>query len=111
MQGDLVVPGRYHRAMRRLLKWVLITLGIAALVKKLRSRKASQAPVAEAPAAAGADDPADELRRKLDETREPAPATPSPGPAPEESVEERRADVHGEARAAIDEMQASSEDD
>ena len=55
-------------------------------------------------------DPAEELRRKLDEARtEPsAPAPPDPATAeeaPRETLDERRARVHAKAEAAIAEMQ------
>ena len=89
--------------MRRLLKWVVVTIGIAALVRWLRRRGQAEAP----PPAEEADDPAGDLRRKLAETRTEEAETP---PAPEATVEERRIEVHEEGRSAIDEMQASSED-
>jgi hypothetical protein len=97
--------------VRRLLKWVLLTLGIAALVRKLRSRRAPEpaADVGTAPTPS-ADDPADELRRKLAETREPdAPAAGED--VPQGSVEERRADVHEQGRAALDEMHPPTENE
>ena len=99
--------------MRRLLKWVLITLGIAALVRKLRSRRAAPEPAtatgAGAAPTAPAGDPADELRRKLAETREPDAPADDEGAVPEGSVEERRADVHDQGRAALDEMSPPAE--
>ncbi len=52
--------------MRRLVTWVVVTLGIAAIVRRLR-RRGQQDEIA--PAADEEDDPADELRRKLAETR------------------------------------------
>jgi len=76
--------------MRRLLKWVVVTIGIAALVRWLRRRgRAEEAP----PPAEEAGDPADELRRKLAETRTEEAET---APAPEATVEERRTEVHEE---------------
>ena len=84
-----------------------MTLGVAALVRKLRRR--AEAPSAPAePGTPTPSDHADELRRKLAESRvdQPEPA----GTAPEGSVEERRADVHAEGRAALDEMRSSSDD-
>ena len=134
--------------MRKLLTWIVVTIGIAALVRKLRNRghKNEAEPV---PAGA---DPADELRQKLASTRdtepvvetvtelvsepvtEPAPAAamaggpvvpaepvedaaefkpvepPTPEPASDAEIDERRADVHDEGRAAIDEMRKSAED-
>lgn len=110
--------------MRKLLTWILVTVGIAALVRKLRSRGEAGPP--EPPVAA---DPADELRQKLASSREPAapgetageaagqdttpsddPPPPPPPPASEPSIDEQRAEVHGEGRAAIHEMQKSAED-
>jgi hypothetical protein len=51
-------------------------------------------------------DPADELKRKLAESRvEEPPADPEPDPeAPAAPLEERRQAVHDRARAAIDQM-------
>ena len=98
--------------MRRLLKWLVITLGIAALVRKLRSRTATPDRMAEpAVPAPSADDPAEELRRKLAETREPETSEASGGSSAEGSVEERRADVHDQGRATIDEMRSAGEDE
>jgi hypothetical protein len=98
--------GRYHRPMRKLVTWLLVTLGVAALVRKLRRREAQPEP---APVEPPADDPAGELRRKLEETRteEDAPASP----AAEASIEERRAEVHGQGRAAVEEMQPSDDEE
>jgi hypothetical protein len=111
--------------MRKLVTWLLvtlgpITLGIAALVRKLRRKRQrgrAEAPSAKTTAVATApdvavaqDDPAEELRRKLADSREDAAAKPSGEGAPEPSIDERRTDVHEQARAAIDEMQRSSED-
>jgi hypothetical protein len=106
--------------MRKLLTWLVVTLGIAALVRKLRRRNAEPAAVPglssppEPPSAEPADqpadhptgepggvDPADELRQKLAESRgDETPAAPEAG-----SVEERRAEVHEQGRAALDKMQ------
>jgi hypothetical protein len=92
---------RYHRRVRRLLTWLVITLGIAALVRRLRGKREEKALEAEASEA----DPAAELRRKLAENR----AAVEPASAPEQSVDERRAAVHEQGRAAIAEMQESAE--
>ena len=51
-------------------------------------------------------DPADELRQKLAESRV---DEADDEPAPEESVEDRRAEVHEQGRAALDEMKPSDE--
>ena len=95
--------------MRRVLTWLVVSLGIAALLRRLRrsssSPQAVTEPVAE-PEAAPDDDPADELRRKLAESRaEDEPAAP----APPVSVEERRAEVHGQGRSALEEMREIDE--
>jgi hypothetical protein len=117
--------------MRKLITWILVTIGIAALVRKLRSK--GKAAEAEAPPAAAAADPADELRQKLASSRDPEPAAeaaapaepvvvetaaeefrpvepPTPEPASETDIDERRAEVHDEGRAAIDEMRKATED-
>lgn len=89
--------------MRTLFRWLVVTLGIAALVRWLRRRRA-------VPAAAPAEtleDPADELRRKLEESRALAQETATPEPAP--SVEERRSEIHAQGRAAVSEMTSSDE--
>ena|SRR5215510_6363773 len=115
--------------MRKLITWIVVTIGIAALVRKLRSRGKGHEAEPPPPAA----DPADELRQKLASTREtdpepaaeaePAPAEavtaaeefrpvePStPDPASDTAIDERRAEVHDEGRAAIDEMRKATED-
>lgn len=93
--------------MRRLLTWLLVTLGIAALMRKLKRRKATELARVSPPEPRPGDDPADALRQKLAESRadEPGPSSS----APETSVDERRADVHAEGRAALDEMRSSSD--
>jgi hypothetical protein len=115
--------------MRKLITWIVVTVGIAALVRKLRSRGTAD----EAVSSPSAADPADELRQKLASTREPelaadaeSPAEPTtaetavdefrpvepptPEPASEAAIDERRAEVHDEGRAAIDEMRKATED-
>ena len=86
--------------MRRLLTWLVVTLGIAAIARRLRKRSQAEetaVPVAE-------ENPADELRQKLAESRaEEAPSAEPPAPS-EASVEERRAEVHDQGRSALDEM-------
>jgi hypothetical protein len=102
--------------VRKLVAWIAVTLGLAALLKRLRGRRPEEAPPAPEP------DPAAELRRTLEETREdemPVPGVP-PGPEPaidepgddleDPSVDERRAAVHEQGRAAIGEMQVSSDE-
>ncbi len=92
--------------MRKLLTWIVVTVGIAALARKLRQRGA----VDEPQTAPEVDDPADELRRKLADTREGESSEAAAPPAAEATIEERRSDVHEQARTAIDEMQRSTED-
>ncbi len=58
--------------------------------------------VADPIAAETADDPAEELRRKLANAREPEPKD-EPAAEPE-SLDDRRARVHAKAREAIDAM-------
>lgn len=105
--------GRYHRPVRRLVTWIVVSLGIAALVRRMRRKSRAQEGPSEdgpgAPAETDADDdPADELRRKLAESRaEDEPAATSAAPA--STVEERRAEVHDQGRAALDEMRDSDE--
>jgi hypothetical protein len=104
--------GRYHRPVRRLLTWLVVTLGVAALIRRLRRRSRDQEAASDAGSGAAAetdaeDDPADELRRKLAETRvedEPESSVPTVS-----TVEERRAEIHGQGRAALDEMNEPGE--
>lgn len=86
--------------MRRLLTWIVVTLGIAAIARRLRKRGQAD----EAPAPAAEEDPADELRQKLAESRSDEPPAEEPPVTPEASVEERRADVHEQGRSALDQM-------
>jgi len=94
----------------RSLAWFAGIVGIAALGRMLSRRKASGTPVEQsAPPTPGADeivldpaaDPAEELRRKLAEARQPEqPAEPKAV----ESLDARRARVHAKAREAMDAM-------
>ena len=90
--------------MRKLIKLALVALGIRAFLRWLKRRRETAAtPTAVEPAA----DPADELRRKLAETREEeAPADATEPPA---AVADRRAEVHEQGRATLDEMTSSDE--
>ena len=94
--------------MRKLLKWIVVTIGIAALVRWFRRRGAENETDVIAPSQPAADDPADELRRKLAETREADEPEEAPE-TPDATVEERRADVHEQGRATLDEMKPSDE--
>lgn len=97
---------RYHRRVRKLIKLVVIALGIRAFLRWRKSRKEAAARTASPKPDAG-DDPADELRRKLAESREEAVAeAPAETPAP---VADRRAEVHGQGRATLDEMKSTDE--
>jgi hypothetical protein len=91
--------------VRKLIKIALVVLGIRAFLRWRKSRRAQEATTSTAPAPA---DPADELRRKLAETREDSDAEAVPE-TPEASVADRRAEVHEQGRAALDEMTPSDE--
>ena len=96
---------RYHRRVRKLIKIALVALGIRALLAWRKKRQETQATApASVPTAA---DPADELRQKLAESREDVVADPEEPPA--EAVADRRADVHEQGRATIDEMKTTDE--
>jgi hypothetical protein len=87
--------------MRRGIAWAA---GLAGIVAALLLRRRRVGAVA-----APAPDPAEDLRRKLAETRAPEapPTPPKPPTAPEPppaDADARRRDVHAQARAAIDEM-------
>lgn len=90
--------------MRKLIKLALITLGIRAFLRWRKSRQGVQAP-AQVPAA----DPADELRRKLAETRDDHEAPSVAAEPPVATVTDRRADVHEQGRATLDAMKSSDE--
>ncbi len=94
--------------------WIVVSVGIAALVRKLRrsGESASEGETATykpPPPEQPGDDPADELRRKLADTRDDAAPAADAAEA-DAKVDERRSEVHEEGRAAIDEMQQSTED-
>lgn len=92
--------------MRKLIKITLTALGIYAFLRWRKQRKAEAELPASSPAATGPSDPADELRQKLAESRV---DEADDEPAPEESVEDRRVEVHEQGRAALDEMKPSDE--
>ncbi len=89
--------------MGKLLKWIVVTVGITALVRWFKRRGAE--PEIAAPTT---DDPARELRQKLAESRDAEEPAPAPA-ASETTVEERRADVHEQGRATLDEMKPPDE--
>jgi len=86
--------------MRRLLTWLGVTAGALLVFRGLFRRRKK------APAAESAVDPADELKRKLAESRtdEEAPAPAAESETTQPSLDERRRAVHDKARAAIDDM-------
>jgi hypothetical protein len=94
--------------MRRLLTWIVVTLGIAAIIRRLR-RRGRQDEITVSPDEE--EDPAGELRRKLAETRSEEAAVEEPPTSPEATgtVEERRADVHEHGRSTLDEMRDPDE--
>ncbi len=91
--------------MRRLLTWAVVTLGIATLVRRLKRRRRASSPAPSPTAAAPTADPADELRRKLAATRSQEPSA-SVEELPDGTVAERRAEVHDDGRAALEEMRS-----
>jgi hypothetical protein len=97
--------GRYHRAVRKLVKLALIALGIRALWQWRARRRAGASAVTAAPEPA---DPADELRRKLAASRD-GEAVGEAAATHETAVEERRTDVHEQARATLDDMKSADE--
>jgi hypothetical protein len=92
--------------MRRLVTWGLVTLGIAALARRLRRRREGIAPGQQSTApTAPVEDPAGELRRKLAETRSQDDSSTAEV-VPDATVADRRAEVHDEGRAALEEMRS-----
>ena len=93
----------YDRGVRRLFRWAVGIASALAIWKLWRRRTAVEEPQAPAP------DPADELRRKLSETRAAAGADPAMTPErasePAETLDERRSRVHEKAQQAIQAMQ------
>jgi hypothetical protein len=87
--------------VRRLIQIAIVALGVRAFLRWRKARRAEEGVTAEPPEA----DPADELRQKLAESRteDDAPA------AAEDTVEDRRADVHEQGRATLDDMKSSGE--
>jgi hypothetical protein len=100
------VQARYHRRVRKLIKIALVALGIRAFLRWRKKRKA-QAELGATPPPPPPPDPAVELRQKLAESRADSDAEPDEAPAA--SVGERRAEVHEQGRAAIDEMTSPDE--
>ena len=78
---------------------LLVLTGLAALAAYFLRRRRPSAGLTEA-------DPAEALRRKLDETRGRSDDTTEPAA----DLDERRQDVHDRARAAAEEMRGSNPD-
>ena len=83
--------------MKRRSVWLLALLGVLWLFRRALRRPE---PVHVAPADAPAEDPAEELRRKLGEARDPVDA----------GLDERRKTLHEQARGAAEEMRRSAPD-
>jgi hypothetical protein len=103
--------------VRRLLGWIGGVVGGIAAYRWLRGRPPVASEPSAEPAPTAADERAEELRARLAESRvaepvvEETPPEPvadgEPGPPAEpESPEDRRARVHDEGRAALDEMRS-----
>jgi hypothetical protein len=104
--------------MRRLLGWIGGVVGGIAAYRWLRGRPSVASERSAEPAPDAADERAEELRAKLAESRvaepmveEPPPREPvaehEPEPVSEpEPPEERRARIHEEGRAALDDMKS-----
>jgi hypothetical protein len=88
--------------VRRLIQIAIVALGVRAFLHWRKRRRAEAEGVTAEPPEA---DPADELRQKLAESRT-EDATPA---APDANVEDRRADVHEQGRATLDDMKSSDE--
>ena len=90
------------------LAWLAAFLGLAAFARRLRRRRAESLPAA---------DPAEELRRKLDESRSivsereefESAETPVDQAQPPAGLDERRRQVHEQGRTAVDEMRSTSD--
>jgi hypothetical protein len=114
--------------MKRRLFWLLAIGGAIWLYLKRGARRPE--PVSRVPAPAPTADPAEELRRKLEQTKEQEPpvsypSDPDPAPAEvlgveqpvepsapvvSEELDARRREIHERARSAADEMQGTSSD-
>ncbi len=91
--------------MRRLLTWTVVTLGIATLARRLKRRRKTSSPAPAPTVAAPTADPADELRRTLAATRSQETSLPVEE-VPDGTVADRRAEVHDDGRAALEEMRS-----
>ena len=94
--------------MRKLIKIALVALGIRALLRWRKRRRAEQD--LDAGQTTSPPDPADQLRQKLAESRaEETVAEPEAEASADASVDDRRAGVHAQGRATVDEMTPSDE--
>jgi hypothetical protein len=93
--------------VRKLIKLAIVAFGIRAFLRWRRSR--NEAAQTTSTPAEPTSHPADELRRKLAESREDDTPLVADAP-PTVAVADRRADVHEQGRATVDEMTSSSED-
>lgn len=94
--------GRYDPVVRRLFRWLVGVLGALA-VWRVWTRRRDRHPEPERPEP----DPAEELRRRLAETRvqeDDEGTRPDEAPPATETLDERRARVHAKAQEAIDAM-------
>jgi hypothetical protein len=91
--------------VRKLIKIALVVLGIRALLR-WRKRRQAEAQLESGPPPP---DPAAELREKLAASRAEDATVEPEAASPEASVEDRRADVHAQGRATVDEMTSSDE--
>ncbi|HEU4972774.1 MAG TPA: hypothetical protein VFT35_12705 [Gaiellaceae bacterium] len=92
--------------MRKLIKIALVALGIRAVLRWWKRRRAG----AELDAQPQPPDPADQLRQKLADSRvEETESAESEAAPAEASVADRRAEVHEQGRATLDEMKTSDE--
>lgn len=103
MVATVLCRPRYHRRVRKLIKVALVALGIRAFLRWRKNRQ-----IAHTTSPAPDSDPADELRRKLAESREDDEAAEPEKPPV--AVADRRAEVHEQGRATLDAMGSSNED-
>jgi hypothetical protein len=92
--------------VRRLIGWTAGLVGIAALARLLAARRGRTEAPALPPPVSRAGDPAEELRRRLAESRaaEAPAAEPTEPSDRNESLDERRARVHAKAQEALSAM-------
>jgi len=90
--------------VRKLIKIALVALGIRAVLRWWKRRRAELDAQPQPP------DPADQLRQKLADSRvEETESAESDATPAEASVADRRAEVHEQGRATLDEMKTSDE--